>query len=171
MRVPSLSILAALAFAGLAVPSTTTPPSIQTHSSVPAPPTTTPNPLLTPRLHSRAPITWHDPNSRTFVVISLIRTITGPSIRNLLSEASTAITAHIAAQGDGVIAGGYWQLDGAQNLVLTAMNANNHQTTWGVLGAAVNALLGWVDGGAGGGAAAYFEIWDGVNEVGVGQMG
>ena len=51
------------------------------------------------------------------------------------------------------------------------MNANNHQTTWGVLGAAVNALLGWVDGGAGGGAAAYFEIWDGVNEVGVGQMG
>ena len=68
-------------------------------------------------------------------------------------------------------------------MVLTAMNAANHQTTWGVLGAAVGALLDWVENagevgaaaaGTGpglGSGAAYFDIWDGGREVGVGQVG
>ena len=63
-----------------------------------------------------------------------------------------------------------------------AMNSNNHQTTWGVMGEAVGALLDWIDGGVGGQAeggsggvagpgAAFFGIWDGGREVGVGQVG
>lgn len=71
------------------------------------------------------------------------------------------------------------------------MNAGNHQSTFGVLGAAVCALIDWIEKGAptkdgvsrGAGAglgpgAAYFEIWDGrgggwgwADGVGVGLRG
>lgn len=65
--------------------------------------------------------------------------------------------------------------------MLQVVNADNHQTTWGVLGAAVSALRACMiaseSGSAGPGSAlrwgyaAYFSILDGDNVVGVGMIG
>ena len=57
----------------------------------------------------------------------------------------------------------------AESVDLVVWNANNHQTTWGVLGAAVEALRecmrvnGW--------GVGRFGIWDGGIEVGGGGGG
>ena len=56
-----------------------------------------------------------------------------------------------------------------QGLSPKERNANNHQTTWGVLGAAIEAIAGCMDqNGFGGGS---FNIFDGGNEVGEGIIG
>ena len=52
------------------------------------------------------------------------------------------------------------------------VNANNHQQTWGVLGAAIAALASYMQEGVEAGpGSAYFVIFDGENEVGVGMVG
>lgn len=68
---------------------------------------------------------------------------------------------------------------GQQGRALSIINADNHQCTWGVLGAAVLALGEWVraEEGVGGGAAAwgwrgcYFVVSDGMREVAMGTLG
>ena len=52
-----------------------------------------------------------------------------------------------------------------QGLTLSALNANNHQLTWGVLGAAIQALLNLMANQEWWGAAMA-TVWDGENEVG-----
>ncbi|KAA6406477.1 MAG: hypothetical protein FRX48_09748 [Lasallia pustulata] len=180
MRLPALTLLTALAFTGFTTPSPASA-SIQLQSS-------TNNPLIKARtLPHPGQTVWSAPSSRTTITISVIRHIAGPGIPTLLADAQSAIATHIRDFGDGLITGGFWEWSaGPGGLVLNAMNANNHQTTWGVLGAAVGALMDWIEkgavarggevGGVGGGVgggpgAAYFEIWDGGIEVGVGQVG
>ena len=52
------------------------------------------------------------------------------------------------------------------------MNAANHQQTWGVLAAAVEALEGAMMWGGGmGPGCGYFLVFDGGREVGVGVLG
>ena len=57
----------------------------------------------------------------------------------------------------------------ANGVELETWDSNNHQQTWGVLGAALEALDDYmrVRGGYG---AAQFTILDGQNEVGVGRL-
>ena len=58
---------------------------------------------------------------------------------------------------------------GNYGVELLVTNANNHQTTWGVLGAAVSAVGQWMLNTNGTGTVS-FEIVDGTNEVGMGQV-
>ena len=74
---------------------------------------------------------------------------------------------------DGVIpmsqaVNGVWQWSAHAGMTLRTWNANNHQMTYGVLGAGLLALMQWM--GNGGFAAARFEIWDGGNMVGEGLL-
>ena len=51
------------------------------------------------------------------------------------------------------------------------MNANNHQQTWGVLGAALDAVGLFMRQNGGGAGTAIFSIFDGTNMVGTGSIG
>lgn len=54
-------------------------------------------------------------------------------------------------------------------LAFQAWNAGNHQTTWGVLRAAIGAVLDCMATSGYGGA--HFHIYDGENLVGLGRVG
>ena len=56
-----------------------------------------------------------------------------------------------------------------RGMVLRVANANNHQTTWGVLGAAMRALANFVIE-HGGFDTADFVIYDGENQVAMGVL-
>ena len=66
-------------------------------------------------------------------------------------------------RGDGVIPGGIFSFS-FDGLAWKSVNANNHQQTWGVLGAAINALEDFMVKKKTFGTVA-FEIWDGGNQV------
>lgn len=86
---------------------------------------------------------------------------------------------HIQAQGDGLlhplgdgigIIGTIFNLhDQAHDLTLTVANANNHQTTWGVLGAACSALKDFVAETSSFNSLT-FTIFDGANQVASGSI-
>ena len=77
---------------------------------------------------------------------------------------------HIAIHGDGLIADGQFNWAGAAGLVLRTANANNHQQTWGVLGAALDALGAFTQQNQMVAGAAIFSIFDGMNMVGLGSI-
>ncbi|KAA6408955.1 MAG: hypothetical protein FRX48_07299 [Lasallia pustulata] len=87
----------------------------------------------------------------TTITLTLLSTLPPPfslSLLTLLHNALTSILNHIATVGDGALANGVFNYMGDHGLELNVRNANNHQTTYGVLGAACAAL---VQGDAGGG--------------------
>lgn len=72
---------------------------------------------------------------------------------------------HIAAAGDGVLASnGFYSVVGDGGLRLSAWNANNHQLTWGVFGAALLALMDYMRTEQWYGSVS-FDIYDGLNMV------
>ena len=86
----------------------------------------------------------------------------------MLRDAIVAVNDHIQNHGDGLIEDGTFHFKeyGAGWL---SFNADNHQQTWGVVGAAIEALAqymithaiyGW----------ATFRIFDGQNQVGHGSL-
>lgn len=119
-------------------------------------------------------VLWCAPNSQTYVVITMAQTIPGMGIVGILSSAYEHAHQHIESMGDGVIRalsnGRVFQLQGVNGLGLSVFNANNHQTTWGVLASAMVALVDFM-AGQGTYCAAAFSIYDGQNEVGTGSLG
>lgn len=91
------------------------------------------------------------------------------AVQDLLDSAFIAATSHISNEGDSVIANGMFKLVGENGVVLSIWNSNNHQTTYGVLGAACMALVQYMLTTAFG--AVTFYIYDGIREVGKGQIG
>lgn len=69
------------------------------------------------------------------------------------------------ADGRGVV----WDQLGAYGVRLQVQNVNHEAISWGVLGAAVGALKGWMEGG-GQMRWVEFEIVDGTKKVGVGRV-
>lgn len=75
--------------------------------------------------------------------------------------------------GDGVIRQGYFK-HMSEGLELYTQSTNNHQQTWGVLGAAVAALQTYMEGAEwnrGEVGSVQFSIYDGANEVAMGTLG
>ncbi|MCJ1297451.1 hypothetical protein MMC08_000237 [Hypocenomyce scalaris] len=129
---------------------------------------------LPPRANNGAQVvTWCAPSSATYIIVSAAYSLPGAGLAGLLEAVSMSITSQLQGPGDTVIPTGQFSYLVPQSAgVSTAMhvwNINNHQTTWGVLGAAIEALndyfkcTQW--------AAATFYIWDGLNEVGMGVVG
>lgn len=113
-------------------------------------------------------VTWWAPGSQTHVKITTARVIAGGAVMNLLNDAYTNIIDRIEALGDGNISGGSWAYNQV-GLALRARNANNHQTTWAVLGAAIDALMDYM-GASGFEGACTFAIHDGDHQVGTGAL-
>ncbi|MCJ1302716.1 hypothetical protein MMC08_005520 [Hypocenomyce scalaris] len=125
-------------------------------------------------------ITWCAPNSQTYIVIRLGALVAGTAVQTLLAFAladvglavnngrtpSSSGTAGLIPHGSYSASVGYVQTGGS--VELTVWNANNHQITWGVLSAAVEAMEAFmIQYGFG---EATFSIYDGANEVGEGDV-
>ena len=149
-------------------PLTSPPPTRSLFSAGTAAP-----PTLSPRYDTRPTVIWCTPGSRTYVQIQMLRPVAGPVVSTMIRTAYSIVMAHIYVgngEDDGVISNdGNFNWAEAQGMVLHTWNTNNHQTTYGVLAAAIQALWGYMDGQEFG--TARFTIFDGGNEVGAGMLG
>lgn len=123
---------------------------------------------LVSRVRGQA-IIWCAPNSRTNVAITMAETIAGSEVPDMLVACFTEIMTHIVVFGDSVVSNGVFSWT-AGNLAIHVWNANNHQITWGVLGAAVHALEDFMFHTQHWGGAS-FDIYDGQNMVARGLLG
>ena len=95
----------------------------------------------------------------------------GASIQEMLFAAYNSVVAHISTSGDGLVPAGMFHVsNGATGMDLLCLNADNHQITWGMLGAALNALQDFMNSYQIW-SAATFAIYDGENQVSVGSLG
>ena len=94
--------------------------------------------------------------------------LAGNAVESLLANAVAGVLNRILQVGDGVIDHGTYTQVGANAVSLQVWNANNHQTTYGVLGAALSALLQWMHQNDF--VAVSFGIYDGNNQVGNGVV-
>ena len=117
---------------------------------------------------------WNAPGSQTYIRATLVAFAGDPSIlTNMLDGAYQNVLSIIQAHGDGDIVDGAYRWtnnpDGPLGLQIWIRNANNHQLTYGVLGAALKALNEYLTL-FGAGMATTLDIYDGVNQVGQGQQ-
>ena len=96
----------------------------------------------------------------------MVHLIPGVSVTALIDETTASVMQHIRIAGDGVIPNGVATWQGIGGAFMKTWNTNNHQTTWGVLGAALGALKNYMS--EHGWGAASFIIYDGVKEIGEG---
>lgn len=87
---------------------------------------------------------------------------------NVIDACYKLIVFAIQKHGDEILPGGYFNWMGINGIAVEAMNANNHQLTWGVLGAALKALKQYME--SNGYRQAHFDIYDGENMVGKGLL-
>ena len=117
-------------------------------------------------------VIWCVPGSRTYVTLIIAQTLDRDRIWPLLVDAFMRVHARIQEQGDGLLpsnnGAGLWQLT-RDGIVLSVANANNHQTTWGVFGAAIAALADYMEQNRVFGTVT-FNIFDGSNQVGEGTI-
>lgn len=100
----------------------------------------------------------------------MVKSLPSSPVVDLLHESYDTVLDHIQKFGDGVLTGGLFQWVTTRGYVLQAWSSNNHQTTWGTLGAAVTALLNYMTAKNLYGAVVFY-IFDGANEVGGGTLG
>lgn len=99
----------------------------------------------------------------------MIYSIPSQAVFGLLHEAYEVVTTHLELMGDGLLIGGRFAW-ADYPLSIEVMNANNHQTTWRVLGEVLVALKDYmtVNNHVG---AAEFTIFDDGTKVGSGTVG
>ncbi|MCJ1305306.1 hypothetical protein MMC08_008120 [Hypocenomyce scalaris] len=107
-------------------------------------------------------------SSRTFVLVTLDSLSSPTVLYSLLQSAMQACATLIQTNGDTNISGGAFSILNA-GFLLRVQNANNHQLTYRVLGAALIALDEFMT--QENKVAVNFEIWDGDNQVGEGAIG
>lgn len=130
-----------------------------------------PRELSVEQVESRVPpirVAWCAPHSRTYVILTLTHVLAGNTISRILEDSYSMVLGRLDSVGDTVISHGLfnWEYQGHS---LRVWHANNHQTTWGVLGAAIEAIDDFMF--QYGFAGATFYIYDGGNEVGEGIIG
>lgn len=124
-------------------------------------------------------IYWCAPSSRTYVSIRYYGSILPASwktIQDRLKGAFDRTQVKIQTGGDRIILGGFFvwgDEPDTKGIYIRTLNADNHQQTWGVLGAAISALqdfcltldnLGIVP------RNLEFRIYDGDTQVGTGDL-
>ena len=114
-------------------------------------------------------VLWCASGSQTYVVLTPALAIAGDAVENLLDAVTDYIIHLFDARGDTPVTGGVFNWLTDDGLVLSAWNANNHQLTYGVLGAALDAVSDYMN--FNGFCRATFSVYDGVNQVGEGMIG
>lgn len=102
------------------------------------------------------------------MILTVTHLIPADIIADILEDSYRVVLGRISSVGDTVISNGLFNWED-HGLSLRVWHANNHQTTWGVLGAAIEAIADFM-GQYGFGGASFF-IYDGGNEVGEGILG
>ncbi|MCJ1303454.1 hypothetical protein MMC08_006264 [Hypocenomyce scalaris] len=136
-------------------------------------------PALTPRslltntfhpVHARSTTTlWCASQSSTYITVTMTSSTsqTGLGLALTLAYLSIGLNHLVPPAADTLVPGSGFSY--TEDWVITAQNANNHQTTWGVLAAALGALSDYVTSQDLNGAAT-FGIFDGANQVGQGTV-
>lgn len=117
-------------------------------------------------------MTWCDRHSATYIIVSIAYSLPGGGLGSLLEAVSMACVGHVQQSADGPIPTGelsYLIPQRGATVAMHAWSTNNHQLTYGVLGAAIRTLKEYFDSTEWG--AATMQIWDGVNEVGMAVVG
>lgn len=92
------------------------------------------------------------------------------AVLNMLNTAAGFLEESIRQHGDIVIPGGGVMYESlSSGISFVTENSNNHQQTYGVLAAAIDALKDYMSRNYYG--SASFHIYDGVSEVGLGKVG
>ena len=113
---------------------------------------------------------WCDFGSKTYISVNYLGDIHDQSwngIDDFLDAVGAVIKDQIRTGGDGTVPGGLISYQSPGLLVLS-QNANNHQQTWGVLGASIYALSEYMLDQKGQGYSPSFVeflIYDGPNQV------
>lgn len=108
------------------------------------------------------------PDTTVYVVITIGIQIGGDVVKSLLENAALYVLNLVLRHGDGNLHNGMFNFPGEDHASLQAWNANNHQTTYAVLGGALGALHDWMENHAY--TLASFGIFDGANQVGNGVI-
>lgn len=113
------------------------------------------------------------PGTSTYVVVDFHYQIPDdyPTVQ-VTVDAHNDVLGWVSEHGDSVLAQGYVTYE-EYGLQLHFENANNHQLTWGVVGSATFALWGyvnWLTSTWGAVGAITFEVFDGLAQVGTGQL-
>lgn len=103
------------------------------------------------------------------MVLTTSFAIAGDLLEPLLTGCLNIVEHQIQTAGDGLLHDGTFNYMSSTGVGLQAWNADNHQTTWGVLGVAISAVLDCMATNGYGGAG--FHIYDGENLVGIGLVG
>ena len=117
---------------------------------------------------------WNAPGTQTYIRATLIVFVGNPSIlTNMIGRAYENVLSTIQTHGNGNIVHGVYRWtnnpDGPLGLQIWASNIDNHQLTYGVLDAALNALNEYSTL-FGPGLVTTWHIFDGANLVGHGQQ-
>lgn len=101
-----------------------------------------------------------------------VQTVANPRvISDLLDQAITYVQNYISTNQDGLIGSSGYRRLGGDAITLSAYDANNHQLTWGVLGAALQAVRDFMSQSGNSFGMVYFAIFDGENQTGEGRIG
>lgn len=122
------------------------------------------------KLHKRVRnILWCCPDTQTFITFAVTHHVAPQPLYEILHDAYGSLVSHLSQHGDSVIATGSFDWPVGGQVVLRIINANNHQTTWGVMASAIWALADWMhmNGIFAGGT---FDIYDGPKQVGTGRI-
>lgn len=124
------------------------------------------------KVHPRAStgsIRWCASNSATYVVLKVVTGLAQSVVLDTLAEVFEIVQQQLEAHGDGVIpARTFDRFPSDEGMLVSIMNANNHQVTWGVLQAAIEALGDFME--QYGYGSVIFQIYDGPNQVGRGSI-
>lgn len=116
------------------------------------------------------PIRWCSPHSETYVVLVTTEGSPPNDVSLVLISGRDSLRRRIQTRGDGLIPDGsyLWGRRDNTGVLFRAYNANNHQLTYGVVCAALEALLDYMR--QAGFSGARFDIYDGQNKVGEGVI-
>lgn len=104
------------------------------------------------------------------MVLTTSVAIAEDALQSLLTGCMNFVEYQLETIGDGLLNHGVFERrSDPSGLTFHASNANNHQTTWGVLGGAISAILDCMRSNGFGGAT--FNIYDGDYVVGIGRVG
>lgn len=124
---------------------------------------------ISPSLQPRSNLIWCVPGTQTFLSLHITSTVIPVTVLPVLNDAYNSVYAHLHSIGDGELPGGRFVF-ADHMMVLNVWNSNNHQITWGVLGAALWGLRDFMEEMNVWGSTV-FQVFDGLTWVGSGMLG
>ena len=112
---------------------------------------------------------WCAPGGQTWIILELTAPVAANIVMPMILQARAAILLRITQVGDAVFPGGLFSWLGGNGHVLRTQNSNNHQMTYGVVAAALTAVIDYMQTENAFGVGS-FTIYDGANEVAKGTI-